>query len=1099
MRYFILFIIQLSIVFSVQAQQQWKALADSTNFYFATKRNFEKAHEYALKMIEEGKILHKKNPQDSMLAASYFFAGIIKYYAPQGDMQQADYYMSQAIPLFNFFPKTTYLMGRVHSVKAMIELSLNHPDQCLVHAKKAADILEEINIINNSAYLQAQGHRLIVNRNAQTQSGIEENITIVRKILPISARISGKDSKQYYDYLRYYGSMLANQNSFEPKQKAHADSVWDQILMAAKSRPKDEAECLLFAGSYHLFQDSYPQAYNYLTQAAKKGKNLNQPDWYLKAYGLLFELEIKRKNEEAALKWAQLTLKDSACPSHPEWHFITLYSLSDFYYNHRKLKEATQYALEAQQVIDQNPQDQKYYTTKRFYPLSLYNRARLAFLQGNLSQATQGIEEAYHALVRYDSTDSFLGTLALHYYTITQFIDPAKALSIIQNTQQFINTQPNPDKNEFTLLLINAQLDLFRKTGKDAESKRLLDSLSVHYLWPQLVQMPGIGQYIKEAGLTYLQNHEKGAITLLKEQADRLLDEGKLGFNEQIPLHDWLGTYYQYQNEPKKAIVHFKKVMALDTSGQHISYLNHTSLLKLAQSQFQAHQRALALSSYQSLIQQLGDNLSRNLWTMSDWERLNYLKNIDIKSIYSSFFQYPSPQTLGLAYNYKLIRQGTLLKTNRAINQVFQQARTTLDSSLINQLIWVRSQLAHRSSKTFQAQLLRKADSLQKQMGEAAIPLIQSSRIYTWQDVKNSLKTGEAAVEIVRYYFDQNPLDIHYAALLIRPDWKSPQMVSLRNLDETGFNQRYETYRKSNYTEGSWYEIYWKPIQKALGNVHKVYIAPDGLYHSLNLQTLYNADTKRYLSNELELLVLNSTQDVLNPKPTVANNTMVLIGHPNFKVSSTRELPSKHVHHRGGVSFEDLPYTKIEIEELAQIAQKHHHSTQLYLDTAATEALFYTLDSPKVLHIATHGFVKDSPHPEPLELINCGLVLAGAADTTLVNSPIDGILTGYEASLTSLSQTELVVLSACHTGSGRYSEHEGLQSLQKAFLLAGAHSVLMSLWKINDAITVEFMKSFYTHWLNGSSKPEALRQAQAHLRSKYPEPNFWGAFVLIGQ
>ncbi|MDQ1089779.1 CHAT domain-containing protein [Siphonobacter sp. SORGH_AS_1065] len=1100
MRYYLLFILQLYVLVSVQAQQRWKTLADSANYYFATVRNFDKAHQYTLKMIEEGKVLHKANPQDSILAASYYFAGITKYYNPKASMDQADYFISQALPLFEFFPKSTYLMGRTYAVKAMIELSLNHPDQCIIYAKKAADLLEQINIINNSAYLQAQGHRVLVNKNTETTSGLEENKRLFHKILPVSARVSGTNSKQYYDYLMSYGSVLAKLNSFEAKSKAHADSLWDQIMITGKKINKiEEARSLLFAGSYHLSQNSYSIAFDYLTQAALKAKKIREPDLYLKAYGLLSELENLRKNEDESVKWELMTLADSACQSHPEWHFISLYTLSTFHYNHRRLKEATHYALEAQKVIDQNPQDQKYYTTKRFYPLSLYNRARLSFLQGNLSQATQGIEKAYHELVRYDSTDYFLAPLALYYYSINEFINPFKALSIIQNTQKFINAQPNPDKHVFTLQLINTQLALLRKTGNALASKRTLDSLFIQYKWSQLLPMPGFGQFIKEAGQTYLQYGQQEPVRQLKYLADSVLKKSNLSFHEQIYLHEWLGLYYQHQNRPDKAILHFKKMMALDTSGQNISYLNHSALLKLAQSQFQANLHQAAFKSYQNLIQQLGENLSRNLWTMSDWERINYLKSIDIQTIYPTFFQTPSPQRLGLAYNYKLIRQGTLLKTNRAINQVFQQAKTSIDSSLINQLINVRSQLAHRYTKEYRSKLIQKADSLQKQMGEAAIPLIKSSKTYTWQQVKQALQAGQAAVEIIRYNSDQNSNEVLYAALLLRPEWKSPQLVHLRNMDESGFKDHYEKYRMNNYYDGSWYNNYWKPIQKVLGKVNRVYFSPDGLYHSLNLQTLYNTESKKYLSNEIELLVLNSTQDIVTNKPTISNTDMILVGHPNYKVSGSRELPSARVYHRGGFSFEDLPYSKIEIEELAQIARNHRLSPQIYLDTAATESLFYTLHSPRILHIATHGFVKESLNSEALELINCGLVLAGAADSTLKNTSVDGILTGYEASLTSLHQTELVVLSACHTGNGRYSEHEGLQSLQKAFVLAGAQSVLMSLWKINDAITVEFMKSFYTHWLNGSSKPWALRQAQAHVRALYPEPNFWGAFVLIGQ
>jgi CHAT domain-containing protein len=125
-------------------------------------------------------------------------------------------------------------------------------------------------------------------------------------------------------------------------------------------------------------------------------------------------------------------------------------------------------------------------------------------------------------------------------------------------------------------------------------------------------------------------------------------------------------------------------------------------------------------------------------------------------------------------------------------------------------------------------------------------------------------------------------------------------------------------------------------------------------------------------------------------------------------------------------------------------------------------------------------------------------VLAGAADTILQRNRTDGILTGYEASLLNLHDTELVVLSACETGVGDYFEGEGIHGLQRAFLLAGTQSVLMSLWKINDQLTQQLMTDFYRYWLSGLSKPQALRKAQLNLRKQYPEPYYWGAFVLLG-
>jgi CHAT domain-containing protein len=116
----------------------------------------------------------------------------------------------------------------------------------------------------------------------------------------------------------------------------------------------------------------------------------------------------------------------------------------------------------------------------------------------------------------------------------------------------------------------------------------------------------------------------------------------------------------------------------------------------------------------------------------------------------------------------------------------------------------------------------------------------------------------------------------------------------------------------------------------------------------------------------------------------------------------------------------------------------------------------------------------------------------------------DGLLTAYEAAGLSLQGTELVVLSACDTGLGQVKNGEGVLGLPRAFEEAGAEAVLMSLWAVPDQETQELMTLFYTKWLAGEDKYEALRKAQLQMRAtvkaRYGQdlPYYWGAFVLVG-
>ena len=137
-------------------------------------------------------------------------------------------------------------------------------------------------------------------------------------------------------------------------------------------------------------------------------------------------------------------------------------------------------------------------------------------------------------------------------------------------------------------------------------------------------------------------------------------------------------------------------------------------------------------------------------------------------------------------------------------------------------------------------------------------------------------------------------------------------------------------------------------------------------------------------------------------------------------------------------------------------------------------------------------------------MIRSGLMLAGGNHAWKTGKPLrpdleDGILTAYEISQMNLANTELVVLSACETGLGDLVGNEGVYGLQRAFKIAGARYLIMSLWQVPDFQTQVFMTAFYKHWLEEKmAVPAAFRATQAELRGKYSGEAFkWAGFVLV--
>jgi CHAT domain-containing protein len=163
------------------------------------------------------------------------------------------------------------------------------------------------------------------------------------------------------------------------------------------------------------------------------------------------------------------------------------------------------------------------------------------------------------------------------------------------------------------------------------------------------------------------------------------------------------------------------------------------------------------------------------------------------------------------------------------------------------------------------------------------------------------------------------------------------------------------------------------------------------------------------------------------------------------------------------------------------------------------------LDGPRLLHIATHGFFLQDPAGQRTQfttenpLLRSGLALAGANVGTALED--DGILTAMEASSLKLWGTKLVTLSACDTGVGEIRNGEGVYGLRRAFVIAGAETLVMTLWPVSDAITREPMEAYYAGLRAGFGRGDALRQAKlAMLKQKDRQhPFYWASFIQSGE
>jgi CHAT domain-containing protein/tetratricopeptide (TPR) repeat protein len=330
-------------------------------------------------------------------------------------------------------------------------------------------------------------------------------------------------------------------------------------------------------------------------------------------------------------------------------------------------------------------------------------------------------------------------------------------------------------------------------------------------------------------------------------------------------------------------------------------------------------------------------------------------------------------------------------------------------------------------------------------------------------------------------------------------------------------------------------------LAPVLAGRSRLLLAPDGDLTRLPFEVLPTAHGRR-LIDDYQISYLSCGRDVLRfgAAATGRPGACLVVADPDFDFeipeqpaadleasNRTASRRSRDLDRDGDAyHFGRLPGTRAEGQWVGTLL-----GVEPWLDHAALEGrLKSECRSPRILHLATHGLflpdqelhVDQEDREMPLELsrdsiggvgrlsgpmmenpmFRSGLALAGAnawlQGRNLPDEAEDGLLTAEDVAGLDLLATELVVLSACETGLGQHHVGEGVFGLRRAFVLAGAKTLIMSLWKVPDEPTRELMEDFYARLLAGQGRAEALRQAQLAMKAKHPDPFYWGAFICQG-
>lgn len=493
------------------------------------------------------------------------------------------------------------------------------------------------------------------------------------------------------------------------------------------------------------------------------------------------------------------------------------------------------------------------------------------------------------------------------------------------------------------------------------------------------------------------------------------------------------------------------------------------------------------------------------------------------------------PQLSGQAFSNLLFTKSISLRGTEKRKEAFLNSNDPAIDRLYGQWVERKQQLLRlymktsdpatvdTSSNTSQADLKKMQDEVNRLENELTIKSKDFKKylqltLPDWKTVRDQLKDGEAAVEMARfqwrdqvYYSDTS----YYAAYIITKNSAYPEVVYLPDGAADLDNKYFKGYKNSirlKLDDKESYNRFWKPVAEQLKGIRKIFFSPDGIYHLINISTLKNPASGKFLLDELEVQYTTAATGI-NKSNTIAPATASLFGRPSYKTGATPATPVAEGTTRSLVrsfrenSIADLPGTEEEVMVIKKEIDQNRVGVTTFLKEQATEDKMYKLKSPGILHIATHGYW--SPAGDNATegyrtfnaMVNSGLLLSGVVN--YYSAPVypdtyDGILTAYEAQNLNLENTALVILSACETSLGYLDAGEGVYGLQRAFRTAGAGSIMTSLWKVDDVATRDFMISFYQHYLKTRNTNAAYTEAQKATRDKYAHPYFWGAFIMTG-
>ena len=401
---------------------------------------------------------------------------------------------------------------------------------------------------------------------------------------------------------------------------------------------------------------------------------------------------------------------------------------------------------------------------------------------------------------------------------------------------------------------------------------------------------------------------------------------------------------------------------------------------------------------------------------------------------------------------------------------------------------------------------------------------------YSWREVEVQLQAHDVAIEFIRTGAGFKD----YSALIVRKGWTMPKQIRLCTEDDLSlFNAEAGSHRGDAAREA--FRKIFSPLQAYIAPGEHVFYSPDGKIAQLNLDAFID-ECGRLAGDIYHLHRVRTTRSLPSVKASSPFDHLNLFGGMDYDASFQDILDETLLIHKvvplvvlekrdqvpGDLYFgltqegERAGYTPLpySLDELKIIYEAWDRSETRFCASgvrAVEEWFKYRVyrSSPQdkdIYHFATHSF--KAPETEAIYGLSReeeafkkeGLLFSGASHAinkeALPAGMNDQLLYSEEIGRMDLRSADLVVLSACNTARGEDSL-DGILGLQRAFKRAGAGTIVMTLWSVDDLATMVFMGIFYRFLFSGNSKYEAFRLAQSGVRELYDDPYYWAPFIML--